>query len=56
MEKTTYSKEETLAQLQDVEVCAKECREAGIDDSYYENHASFLRRELLQLSHNSRKD
>lgn len=37
-------------QLEDAEACAKECREAGIDDAYYENHAAWCRRHLYRIS------
>lgn len=37
-----------LAEIKEVELQAIECRKAGIDDTYYEDHASFLRREFYK--------
>lgn len=37
-----------LLSIEEVELAAAECRAAGIDDSYYEDHASFLRREFCK--------
>lgn len=37
-----------LNEIADCEDRAQECRAAGIDDTYYEDHASMLRREFCQ--------
>lgn len=37
-----------LLEIEEVELQAAECRAAGIDDSEYENYASYLRREFCK--------
>lgn len=37
-----------LLEIEEVELQAAECRAAGIDDSEYENYASWLRREFCK--------
>lgn len=49
MQKSAYTREKILNELADAEARAQECRAVGIDDSYYEDHASFLRAECQKL-------
>lgn len=40
---SAYTRQQALNELADTEIQAQECRDKGIDDGYYEDHASFLR-------------
>lgn len=55
MKQSTYTREELISEIADAEAISSECDQYGIDNTYYEDHLSFLRRELYQMANKSQQ-